>query len=192
RHGVNLLGAVTWAFEFEDQPYFDGFRDLATNGVDKPVLNYFRMAGMLEGNRVRVESTAAISLDDLVRAGAGERPDVDAIAAKSDRKLTVLVWNYQDNDVNGPAAPVTLKASGLPARVLIREYRIDADRSNAYTAWKKQGSPQKPTAEQYAALEAAGQLQLIGSPHWIATQSGTADVKLDLPLQALSLLELTW
>jgi hypothetical protein len=32
---VNLLGAVTWGFEFEDQPYFDGFRDLATNGIDK-------------------------------------------------------------------------------------------------------------------------------------------------------------
>jgi xylan 1,4-beta-xylosidase len=35
--GVNLAGAVTWAFEFEDQPWFRGFRDLATNGVDKPV-----------------------------------------------------------------------------------------------------------------------------------------------------------
>ena len=36
---------LTWAFEFEDQPYFDGFRTLATNGIDKPVLNVFRMAG---------------------------------------------------------------------------------------------------------------------------------------------------
>ena len=51
RHGVNLLGAVTWAFEFEDQPYFDGFRDLATNGIDKPVLNVFRMLGMMTGDR---------------------------------------------------------------------------------------------------------------------------------------------
>lgn len=40
---VNLLAIVTWAFEFEDQPYFAGFRELATNGVDKPVLNAFRM-----------------------------------------------------------------------------------------------------------------------------------------------------
>ena len=37
--------SVTWAFEFEDQPYFAGFRDLATNGIDKPVLNVFRMLG---------------------------------------------------------------------------------------------------------------------------------------------------
>jgi xylan 1,4-beta-xylosidase len=53
KHGVNLAGAVTWAFEFEDQPYFAGFRDLATNGVDKPVLNVFRMFGLMEGDRVR-------------------------------------------------------------------------------------------------------------------------------------------
>ncbi|MEO8078026.1 MAG: beta-xylosidase, partial [Acidobacteriota bacterium] len=38
-HKVNLRGSVTWAFEFEGQPYFAGFRDLATNGIDKPVLN---------------------------------------------------------------------------------------------------------------------------------------------------------
>jgi hypothetical protein len=33
-HQVDLLGSITWAFEFEDQPYFDGFRSLATNGID--------------------------------------------------------------------------------------------------------------------------------------------------------------
>jgi xylan 1,4-beta-xylosidase len=31
-HKVRLAGAVTWAFEFEDQPWFEGFRTLATNG----------------------------------------------------------------------------------------------------------------------------------------------------------------
>ena len=27
RHKLNLGGILTWAFEFEDQPYFDGFPD---------------------------------------------------------------------------------------------------------------------------------------------------------------------
>ena len=49
---ANLIGAVSWSFEFEDQPWFAGFRDLATNGVDKPVLNVFRMFGMMKGNSV--------------------------------------------------------------------------------------------------------------------------------------------
>ena len=34
-HGVNLEGALTWAFEFEDQPYFAGFRSLASNDIEK-------------------------------------------------------------------------------------------------------------------------------------------------------------
>jgi xylan 1,4-beta-xylosidase len=37
RYGVNLRGAVTWAFEFEDQAYFDGFRDLATKRTEVAV-----------------------------------------------------------------------------------------------------------------------------------------------------------
>ena len=63
KHGVNLVGAVTWAFEFEDQPYFDGFRDLATNGIDKPVLNVFRMLGMMTGDRLKVDTSGAAKLD---------------------------------------------------------------------------------------------------------------------------------
>ena len=43
RHGVNLEGALTWAFEFENTPYFAGFRALATNGIALPVFNVFRM-----------------------------------------------------------------------------------------------------------------------------------------------------
>ncbi|HEX2853889.1 MAG TPA: beta-xylosidase [Opitutaceae bacterium] len=50
KHGVNFEGALTWAFEFEDQPYFAGFRALATNGVDLPVLNVFRMFSKMGGN----------------------------------------------------------------------------------------------------------------------------------------------
>ena len=56
---ANIAGMLTWAFEFEDQPYFDGFRTLATNGIDKPVLNLFRMAGLMRGDRVKVESSGA-------------------------------------------------------------------------------------------------------------------------------------
>ena len=54
KYKINLEGLLTWAFEFEGQPYFDGFRTLATNGIDKPVLNFFRMAGLMGGSRVKV------------------------------------------------------------------------------------------------------------------------------------------
>jgi xylan 1,4-beta-xylosidase len=52
RDQMNLQGSLTWAFEVEDQLYFARFRDLATNGVEKPVLNVFRMAGLMTGERI--------------------------------------------------------------------------------------------------------------------------------------------
>ena len=59
RHGVNLEGALTWAFEFEDQPYFAGFRVLATNGINLPVFNVFRMfSRMGAAARARRRATA--------------------------------------------------------------------------------------------------------------------------------------
>src|SRR5262249_56551054 len=60
KHGVNLEGALTWAFEFEDQPYFAGFRALATNGVPLPVLNVFRMFARMRGRRLEAESSARV------------------------------------------------------------------------------------------------------------------------------------
>ena len=109
--------------------------------------------------------------------------------------ISVMVWNSQDEDVAGPAATVHLELEGLPkdtTHVLVRHYRIDQDHSNAYTVWKNIGSPQQPSAEQYAKLETAGQLQLLDSPHWISSTGGTGRMQFSLPLQALSLLELSW
>lgn len=195
RHKVNLEGILTWAFEFEDQPYFDGFRTLATNGIDKPVLNFFRMAGMLRGDRIKTQSDGAVELNTMLTAGVREHPTIEALATRSGRGMAVMVWNYQDEDVSSPAAAIDLKLEGLPkdvTRVLIRHYRIDQDHSNAYTAWKGMNSPQHPSAEEYAKLEAAGQLQLLDSPYWLSNTNGAGRVQFSLPLQAISLLELSW
>ena len=180
RRHVNIEGMLTWAFEFEDQPYFDGFRTLATNGIDKPVLNLFRMAGLMRGDRVATESGG---------------PDVDALAVRSDRGISVLAWNYHDEDVPAPDADVRLEIAGVPGgvtRVLLRHYRIDEVHSNAWSAWKAMGSPQHPTAAQYAQLEAAGQLQLADSPRFVEVRGGAANPEFALPRQGVSLIELSW
>jgi xylan 1,4-beta-xylosidase len=195
RDHTNIAGMLTWAFEFEDQPYFDGFRTLATNGVDKPVLNVFRMAGLMRGDRVRVESPAAVPLDSMLRDGVRGSPDVDALAARSDREISIMAWNYHDDDVPGPAASVRLGVMGVPAgakRVLLRHYRIDQMHSNAYTVWKELGSPQNPTPEQYARLESAGQLQLLESPRWVSADGGKVELSFTLGSQAVSLVQLSW
>ena len=151
RHQVNFEGAVTWAFEFEDQPYFDGFRDLATNGIGKPVLNVFRMFGLMGGQRVAVQSSGAADLEGMLKDGVRGKPDVNALAGRQDRSVEVMVWNYHDDDLPGASAAVELCLEGLPAnRVRMNHYRVDKETSNSYEAWKQMGSPQKPSPEQYA------------------------------------------
>lgn len=192
--GVNLRGAVTWAFEFENQPWFAGFRDLATNGVDKPVLNVFRMFAMMKGNRVGVSRGTNYDYlsirDSSVR---GKNPDINALAAKDDKSATVLVWNYYDLNDQAAPSPVSISVSGLTVdQVTVSHYRIDDQFSNSYDAWKKMGSPQKPTAAQYAELEKAGQLQLLAAPEMVKTKDGEATVSFLLPRQGVSLLKLSW
>ena len=195
KHGVNFEGAVTWAFEFEGQPYFDGFRDLATNGVDKPVLNVFRMFGMMSGQRLPVKSTGAVALAGMIQYGVKAQADINAFASRAERAIHVMAWNYHDDDL--PVAPAAIKTSvsGIPLtarRVLLKHFRIDDTHSNSYSAWKAMGSPQQPTPAQYAQLEAAGQLQLLGSPEWRTPAKGALDLDFALPRQGVSLIEITW
>src|SRR5262245_34982261 len=116
KHGVNLEGALTWAFEFEDQPYFAGFRALATGGVDLPVLNVFRMFSHMTGERLSAESDHAVPLDAMLKDGVRGKPDVAAVASLDANKLCVLAWHYHDDDLPGAAAIVELHVSGLRSR----------------------------------------------------------------------------
>jgi xylan 1,4-beta-xylosidase len=195
KHGVNLEGALTWAFEFEDQPYFAGFRTLASNGLDKPVLNVFRMFSQMTGQRLAVESNHAVPLEAILKEGVRGEPDVAALASMDTNKLCVMVWHYHDDDVPGAAASIELSLSGLPAakgEAKLQHFRIDEDHSNAFAAWRRADSPQQPTAEQYTQLEKAGQLALIGPPETVHITDGRAAIRFVLPRQAVSLLALTW
>jgi xylan 1,4-beta-xylosidase len=193
RHRVNLIGAVTWAFEFEGQPYFDGFRDLSTNGVDKPVLNVFRMLGKMTGQRVAAVSSGAPPLDEVREKSVRGAPDIGALASRDARSAAVLLWHYHDDNIPGPASNVSLSVSGLPVReASLTHFRIDEDHSNAYSAWLRMGSPATPSPAQRARLERAGHLETLEPPRRIAVRHGQALVELTLPRQAVSLVHLAW
>jgi xylan 1,4-beta-xylosidase len=198
KNGVNLEGSVTWALEFEGQPYFAGYRDLATNGVDKAVLNVFRMLGMLKGDWLPVTSSGALPVEDILANSVTGAPDVNAIATRADqgagREIDVLVWNYHDDNVKAPAANVQIHVNGLPQkrRARIEQFRMDQDHSNAYQAWLDMGSPATPTSEQQAALERAGALATIGSPQKLTAKAGTLSLPLTLPRQGVELLRISW
>jgi xylan 1,4-beta-xylosidase len=149
KYGVTVEGSVTWAFEFEDQPAFAGFRELATNGIDKPVLNVFRLFGMLGGGRstaahpgevlrrevqprearpgeaesgpvwLATDSGGALPLADVVEHSVAAAPDVNAVATRNGHEVDVLLWNYHDADVPAPAAQVHLTVDGLRGRTVV-------------------------------------------------------------------------
>ena len=194
KHGVHLEGALTWAFEFEDQPYFAGFRALATNGIDLPVLNVFRMFAKMGGQRIGTESSAEVPLDRIVAAGVREQPDVSALASLGDSTLAVLVWHYHDDDVAGPDADVALTFAGLPAAASgarVTHYRIDETHSNAYGEWKRMGSPIAPNDAQYGRLLDASKLTTVDQSAPRATNGGS-ELTFRLPRQGVSLVVLDW
>ena len=193
-YGINLIGAVNWSFEFENQPWFAGFRDLATNGVDKPVLNVFRMLGMMAGNRVEVTGDLAYDFKTICDLSVrGTRTDINALASKDKSSITVLVWNYHDDDIVNSGSPVELKIKGVQSKkAVLSHYRIDSQHSNSYEVWKKMGSPQNPTNDQITMLEKAGKLEMIHNPEKIKVSNGEIFIKMQLPRQAVSLVKLTY
>ena len=197
--GVNFLGAVSWSFEFEDQKWFAGFRDLATNGVDKPVLNVFRMFGLMKGYLAETTSSVPLTAEAMTQNSVREAAaDVNALASISDDEKTaaVMIWNYHDDDLPAEPAQVTLRIRGLPSiparKVLLTHYRIDNKYSNSYEVWKSMGSPQNPSQEQVKTLERSGQLEMYTSPAYIDITNGGLRIEFELPRQGVSLIRLDW
>ena len=191
KHGVNLEGALTWAFEFEDQPPFAGFRQLASAGIDLPVLNVFRMFGKMSGEQISATSSAGLDAETIRKSSVRGQPDISAWASRDQNKIAVLLWHYHDDDLPGPPAEVTLNLNGVsPANGLAKLTRfvIDADHSNAYETWLRMGSPFPLSAQQFAQLESAGKLATLGSPEDVRIETGGAKLKFSLPRQAVELL----
>jgi xylan 1,4-beta-xylosidase len=191
---VNLLGVVSWSFEFEDQPWFHGFRDLATNGVDKPVLNVFRMFGMMGKTRVEATSDKGFTWKNVIDSGVrGKQPDINIIASKNKNKATILLWNYHDDDLFSDETSVEVVVNGIPSEnVQVARYLIDKDNSNSFEVWKKMGSPQNPTSRQYSILKKAGQLQSIGSPVKEDVENNKLSVNTTLLSQGVELIVVNW
>lgn len=190
---INFLGAVSWSFEFENQPWFSGFRDMATNGVDKPVLNVFRMFGMMKGKRVEVNSNRMYPLFTIRDSGVRKQTtDIGAIAAKDNRTATVMVWNYHDDDVTGETENVQVNITGIPSmNVKLQEYRIDKDHSNSYEVWKSMGSPQQPSKEQIAKLEKAGHLEQTAAKAF-KVDNGVLQMNFPLQRQGIVFYKIQW
>lgn len=194
KHHINLQGIVAWAFTFPEQPLFAGQRAFSTGTISLPLLNAFRMFGMLQGQRIVVNSNGSKTIDETL-SGTNTSPNINAIATRTPAGINVLIWNYHDIDTESSVAPITLTIIGLPhkcASLRVNHWRIDHDYSNAFTRWQQMNSPTNPTAEEFAQLHQAGQLQFIGSPHWVSVTKGAIAYPISLPQQGVSLLEFSY
>jgi xylan 1,4-beta-xylosidase len=191
-HNINLLGIVSWSFEFEDQPWFHGFRDLSTNGVNKPVLNVFRMFGHMGGTRVNATSDSDFTWRHIIDSGVrSAKPDIGILATKEKNDATIMFWNYHDDDLMTPDADISITVTGLKSkRVELRQYRIDRDHSNSYEVWKKMGSPQNPGPEQYSILEESGKLHLSDEPVVLRVKRGSVTVHTTLQRQGVGMIKM--
>jgi xylan 1,4-beta-xylosidase len=191
--GVNLNGVLTWAFTFPGTEFFAGYRALSTNGIHLPVMNAFKLLGSLDGARLPVSSSGSRPMSDLLENSVRQAPDVDALATLSGDKVQILVWNYHDDLVDAPVAPVTLQVA-VPSRfgraVVLRHSRVDTVHGNAYTAWESQGRPAAPSTAQLAALRDAMDAVSFEPARRIDVADGRVTVSFDLPRFGISQLTL--
>ncbi len=189
--GVKLGGVLTWAFTFPGTPYFAGYRVLATNGINLPVLSAFKLLGRLNGTRLPLNSSGALMLSDILTNGVRGKPEVDGMATLDGNAVQVLVWNYHDDIVTVAATPVHLTITVLPSfgsSVRVSHLRVDEMHGDAYSVWVSQGTPPNPSAAQVAALQQAmDPSPLVPDGTLAVAGDGTVGVNFDLPRFGVSL-----
>lgn len=191
---ASLHAATAWAFYIEGERCFEGTRSLVTyGGVEKPVLNAYRMLGRLGRWRLRASSSdawpvARIDTDESVPE------EVDVLAARDqDGRVSALVWRRGDDQhrENQSPRPVQVRFRDLePRRLVVREWRIDASHSNSYRSWQALGAPDYPNGDQVAEMTSKGRLVLAGPERPAEPADRELTVGLSLPLPSVALIEL--
>jgi xylan 1,4-beta-xylosidase len=199
---LDLIGAAqvhlatTWSFYFEGERFFEGTRSLFTaGGIEKPVLNAYRMLGRLGDTRLAAESSHAWSLDRLDDGEAGMPEEIDAVAtSRAGRTVQILLWRHADDQYATDAGEtnVSLRVERLSfgGDVRVSHTRIDARHSNSHTAWRALGSPQDPSEDQLRAIRDRQGLEPIGAEQTATVRNGALSLRVALPLPSVSLVEI--
>ncbi|PRY10867.1 GH39 family glycosyl hydrolase [Kineococcus rhizosphaerae] len=193
---VTVEQATSWSFYFEGERFFEGTRAFLTaGGIEKPLLNAYRMLSRLGGRRLSATSDAMSPAEDL-DAGDGRsmREEVDVLASADPAgRVSLLVWRHTDDQYqqDEAAAPVTVRVENLPdGTYAVHHHRIDAAHSNAHTVWTALGSPQNPTEDQIAAIKDRQGLEEFAPVQDVTVSGGTFTSTVELPLPSVSLLVL--
>lgn len=186
---------LAWAFMFEAERCFEGTRTFSTQGIDKAVFNLFKLLAKMGYQQVKLTSSRGLdplSFKDV--NGTEEGPEVDGWATMdSDESLKVLLYCHHDDWDRKETFDIHLDIENLPAdgAVKVRHYRIDADHSNAYAEWLRQGSPDYPTEGQRQSMIDRSGLELCEAPFTALVHQGRLQHRFSLPTHGISLLEIT-
>jgi xylan 1,4-beta-xylosidase len=193
--GIKLGGVLTWAFTFPDTPYFAGYRELATHGINLPVFSAFQLLGRLAGVRLPLASSGARELQDILDNGVRGEPDIDGMATLERGVVRVLVWNFHDQLASAAATSVQL-AIQAPASfgpsLHVSHLRVDESHGDAYSSWVSQGMPESPSTAQVAALQHAMEpAPLVPDQTVPVSDDGLLRVDFELPRFGVSLITVT-
>lgn len=192
---------LAWAFMFPGERCFEGTRTFSTQGINKAVFNMFRIYGMLGKEKLAFESDKAEAMDFLEEpdigiknqsnyTGEGEDVDVSGFAVKGKNGETQIVVYSHCNDIDREEEQhITLTVDGLKAgKVNVAHYRIDAEHSNPYAEWVRQGQPLYPEGEQYAAIKNRDGLEKLEEDVTMDAADGKLELTFTMPAHGVSYL----
>lgn len=186
------LRFLAWAFMFVAERMFEGTRSFSTQGVDKAVLNLFRLYAKMGNTQIAFGSSGA--KNPLLYAdmfGRDEESDISGFAALSgSNSAQILIYHHHDDWDRTECATIDLVLNGLPfgGDAVVHHWRIDKDHSNAYAEWVRQDKPIYPQPGQYAAIKARDGLELLEPPSAQVIENGALALQFDLPVHGISLI----
>ena len=68
---------------------------------------------------------------------------MNVAATRDDKRVSIILWHYHDDDVAGPDAHITLTIDGWDKGApSLHHFRMDEDHSNSFGVWKAMGRPE--------------------------------------------------
>ena len=127
--------------------------------------------------------------------GAGSLVEAWA-SGDPDGRVAIAVWNgtLDQSKADGDRAldrSVTLEITGLgPGTYELRHHRVDARHSNIVRTWERLGRPDWPDDAGWTRLRAADRLEALEPPRQVRADGGRLELAFELPMPAMSLVEL--
>jgi xylan 1,4-beta-xylosidase len=183
---------LAWAFMFDGERCFEGTRTFSTQGIDKAVMNVFRLFAKLGSQLVKLSSSGAKEPEKYQDYwGTGDGAEINGWATLTGTKsLEAFVYCHEDTWETGGIYPVEFTVENLPFKgpYKITHYRIDKNHSNAYAEWARQGRPDYPAGGQYEAIKQKSGLELAEPVRTLVPLDGRVKLSFDMPVKSVSLL----